>query len=40
MSYSERTPDPILILTRREIAELMSFGEYVTAVEQAFRFHE
>jgi len=39
MSNQQITPEPILVLTRQEIAELMNFKEYVTAVEDAFRLY-
>jgi len=33
------TSPSTLVLTRRDIAQLMSFDDYVTAVEEAFRLH-
>ncbi len=39
MSNQQITPEPILVLTRQEIAELMNLKEYVTAVEDAFRLY-
>ncbi len=40
MNKHEMTPEPILVLTRQEIATLMNFSDYVTAVEDAFRLYE
>lgn len=40
MSKAQITPEPILVLTRQEIAGLLNFNDYVTAVEEAFRLYE
>jgi len=40
MNNNEMTPEPILVLTRQEIATLMNFNDYVTAVEEAFRQYD
>ena len=40
MGSRNLTPEPILVLTRQEIAALMNFDDYVTAVEAAFRLYE
>ena len=40
MSKAQVTPEPILILTRQEIAALVNFNDYVVAVEEAFRLYE
>lgn len=40
MSVTEKVADPVLILTRQQIAELMDFNDYVLAVEDAFRIYE
>jgi len=40
MSVAERVAEPLLVLTRQDISQLMDFNDYVLAVEDAFRLYE